>query len=409
MTAYERTRQRSTAVRFTPYTRTLYPSGDTSSSVIIYYDDETCADAVHTRFPYEGGSFSLRRTERRPSSFGGKSGVYSVSTVNGTIAGTVFEGMGVYPPSAPSNVPSDATLRSQLYSYGAGAFKRFAPKPHSISLGEGFFELKETFTNFHQIMKNLRRLRTLSKREAHISELASSYLGYQFGWKPFVQDLVTCLTSIKKIDAQIESAQRNNNRWVKRSGNVLTNFETLSSRNLTGGVIVPLNYAQQLSAKDVTTRQDRIWFEGKFKYHIPALRNRTFGDRMKALPTVWDISLNPSTVYQLIPWSWLFDWFSNTGEIMYNLNQSISNNLVAKYAYLMHEAIFQVERTALWKFKYTEKIDGVGDTKYTYGAGSSATTVTCKNRIAANPFGFSLSVPSFTPWQISILLALGMR
>lgn len=408
MTAYARTRQRSETVLFSPYVKTSYPSGVTSTSSIYYQNTESCSDAIHSRFPYEGGPFSLRRTEYKPFTTGGKSGVYSVSSVNGTVAGSVFEGVGVRPPSSPTT-PTDTKLKEELYGYGAGAFKRFAPKPHSISLGESFFELKETFANCYQIANNLRRIRTLGKRESRISDLASSYLGYQFGWKPFLQDLTKCITSIKKLDAQIESAQRLNNRWVKRSGTVLTDFKVISSIDITAAVVAPLNYIQQLSAKDVTKREDRIWFDGKFKYHIPTLRNSSFSDRMKAIPTVWDISLNPSTLYQLIPWSWLFDWFSNTGEIMYNFNQCISNNLVAKYAYLMHTAIFEVERTAFWKSRYLETVDGDGSTSYSYGAGSSSTTITCKNRIAGNPFGFNLTLPDFSSWQVSILLALGLR
>lgn len=139
------------------------------------------------------------------------------------------------------------------------------------------------------------------------------------------------------------------------------------------------------------------------------MQNASYSDKLKALPVIWDISINPSSVYQMIPWTWLFDWFSNTGDIMYNLNQSMSNNLVAKYAYLMHEATYQTERTALWKSRFLHRINGIGETQYMYGAGSSSTIVTCKNRIAGNPFGFNLTLPDFSSWQVSILLALGLR
>jgi hypothetical protein len=106
------------------------------------------------------------------------------------------------------------------------------------------------------------------------------------------------------------------------------------------------------------------------------------------------------TLYQLTPWSWLVDYFSNLGDVIENLNSLTSDGLVIPYAYMMAEKRIvehttlqiEVKRGSVWS-PLT-----VGDRiEYVY-----------QRRIPASPFGFGISDGDLTPKQISILAALGI-
>lgn len=408
MTSYPRSRQRNVSKQYTMFTTRNIATGIDTPSIGRILSTEFCADSINSRFPFEGGPFCVRRVEYVPGLVGGTSRYYYESTTTGTKGGTEFQGFHIPWPDQPSSLPAQSTCESKAKGFGASAWKRFAPHPHSISLAESFFELKETFQSFHGILKGLRHLRTNSRKPHTISQYASAYLGVEFGWKPFISDLRKLLKSIKVMDDQIASAQRLNNRWVTRSGQIVNATNVLGSFN-TSPYVSPSNYITDQIGHDTDTSSERVWFKGKFKYYVPKLNDDRFIGKVEAIPIVWDINLSPYNVYQLIPWSWLLDWFSNTGDIIYNLTQISANNLVAKYAYSMRATELRRERFATWTAKCTSVIDGKYDIDYSYYGGSSHISVITKTRASASPFGFDLSLPDLSAWQVSILIALGLK
>lgn len=408
MTSYPRSRQRSVQTEYTRYTSTNLATGMSSASLGTYRNSEYCADSINSRAPFEGAPFCLRRIEYVPGLVGGTSRYYYENTVTGVKGGTEFQGFCIPWPGAPGSLSSQSTCESSAKGFGASAWKRFAPHPHSISLAESFFELKETFRSFHGILKGLRRLRVDSRKPHKISDYASAYLGVEFGWKPFISDLRKLLKSIKVMDEQIASAQRLNNRWVTRSGQIANSTKTLRSFK-SPPYVAPSNYITNQIGQDVDTMSEKVWFKGKFKYYVPKLQDDRFIGKVEAIPIIWDINLSPYNLYQLVPWSWLLDWFSNTGDIVYNLTQISTNNLVAKYAYSMRATELKRTRFATWTARNTSVIDGKSDVSYSSHGGSSYNSVLTKTRVSASPFGFDLSLPDLSAWQVSILIALGLK
>jgi hypothetical protein len=45
----------------------------------------------------------------------------------------------------------------------------------------------------------------------------------------------------------------------------------------------------------------------------------------------------PSLIYNLTPWTWLIDYFTNLGDLYDNLSRGVEDRLIAEYFYLMHE------------------------------------------------------------------------
>jgi len=141
------------------------------------------------------------------------------------------------------------------------------------------------------------------------------------------------------------------------------------------------------------------WFSGAFTYGLPkgdsALSglHRHYLEAGKLLGT----SLTPETLWELSPWSWAVDWFSNTGDVISNLSDWALYGLVMQYGYIMEHTI--VSDT------YTTTPTGIKGVK----SSTPLTFVTeTKTRKRANPFGFGVAWNGLNPIQLGILAALGI-
>jgi len=103
----------------------------------------------------------------------------------------------------------------------------------------------------------------------------------------------------------------------------------------------------------------------------------------------------------MIPWSWLVDWFSNTGDILENLDAGVAERLAADYAYVMREYQLTVEQYVSATFK-------------TMGGGTidvnlqSQSFKFSKYRTPISPFGWNVKESDLSMTQLSILGALGL-
>jgi len=110
------------------------------------------------------------------------------------------------------------------------------------------------------------------------------------------------------------------------------------------------------------------------------------------------ITLTPDTLWNLAPWSWAVDWFSNAGDVVSNISDWAVYGLVLRYGYIMEHTIV--------RDTYTRTPTGLN---VSGGATSSITLVTeTKIRRRADPFGFGLSGVALNATQQAILTALGI-
>jgi hypothetical protein len=231
----------------------------------------------------------------------------------------------------------------------------------------------------------------------------------EFGWKPFISDLRRLWSSIGKIDDQIAQLKRDNGRWIRRSGTYLETKEDVTSP-ITDSLITPLN--AYTAASTLLTQKykrvqssERVWFSGKFRYYIPGLDDPRWG-KWTAIKHLWDLDIGPEQVYELIPFSWLVDWFSNLGSLISNLASITEDNLVAQYAYVMRSTMVTTTYTCTLRTSLFDRDQGKYLFKY-YPLSASKVEST-KDRCVASPFGFNIELPDFSTWQLSILAALGI-
>jgi len=108
---------------------------------------------------------------------------------------------------------------------------------------------------------------------------------------------------------------------------------------------------------------------------------------------------SPEDLWELAPWSWAVDWFSNAGDVISNVNSFQIDGTVLAYGYMMEHTIISDTYT----------LTGVTDVNGDPVAIPTLTLVTeTKVRQVANPYGFGVSWDGLSSFQASIIAALGI-
>lgn len=354
-------------------------------------------DSIHPNYPKEGGPFeSITRTISYEDSTCGKTGSdgnYQIGKVRQQ-----------YPlPSGWSwNLPPSKF--ANCVALGPTAWNRFRPAKPTVSLGVFIAELRDLPGLMFNKLDKFRNL-------------GSNYLAYQFGWRPFLSDIRDWYESCVKLDSQIAQLMRDNGRWIRRGGVLYQNQSSDSNViKFSGNICAACPHVHpsyslfegQTSVEVVS--EEKAWFSGAFRYYIPGLTSKKWG-RLKAISKLWDLELGPEQVYNLLPFSWLVDWFTNVGDVIGNYSSQMEDNLTAKYAYIMlsRKTTKKVKTTGVARFMKNLATGGYNwsDQSSVYSCGYDLIEEN-KNRAAASPFGFEFTFDTLSPYQISILSALGL-
>jgi hypothetical protein len=190
--------------------------------------------------------------------------------------------------------------------------------------------------------------------------------------------------------------KRGNSEWMREISQIDLQGNTYGSPTMATGAYGSVQGAKYFS----TVRVERsTWFSGAFLYHIPE-QITTLG-KLRSIASdaryLYGISLSPVDVWNLIPFSWLADWVVNAGDVISNISDQLYNKQVLKYGYTMAHTV-RTTNTVLT----APMVNGAVYTP------RLVSTYDIKQRMQATPFGFGLSWDGFTPYQLSILAALGL-
>jgi hypothetical protein len=242
-------------------------------------------------------------------------------------------------------------------------------------------------------------------RAARFRALSGEYLNVEFGWKPLMSDLQKFSFAVSNSHQIVRQANRNSGKIVRRRYAFPVENELLETTDVGDAPPYPALdtylYKKATGKRTKTvTRKTETWFSGAFTYHLATpngmlgnmLRHAQLADKLVGfIPT-------PERVWQISPWSWAADWFANTGDVLSNMSDMATQGLVMHHGYIMQRVTTAVEYTAqgavLW--------DGTPLTC------TQRFTTTVMKRRHASPFGFGLTFTDFSPWQLSIMAALGM-
>jgi len=193
-------------------------------------------------------------------------------------------------------------------------------------LPRGVTQLRDTIRN---LIRTERFLKIPSKRIAkvrsfktNLSDIPKEYLSYHFGWKQTVKDAMDLLKAPTKISKRI-------NFLISRNGKDTT-YRTKrlfpSSDTGTSGFeydVLSGEYEASTQSRIERDTELRMVINANFRFpdvNTPEFIEHLYNDKLGIYPSLTDI-------YNLIPWTWLIDWFTGVGnyvEVIDNINHDRS-------------------------------------------------------------------------------------
>jgi hypothetical protein len=370
---------------------------------------------VRGRFTRDiGGPFTMRKrfAFSQPAATQYASGIEGTYANHGNV--TEMNYQGPFFPIAPINTIVEwptfvGSSDSQLNQLGTDAIARCSPVNPTADLTTAAGEIVADGLPkvLGGVLGNWKNLSNRGRRRA----IGEEYLNVEFGWKPFVNDLVDLSTGVLQAGNIIAQLEENSGKLVRRRYGfpdsiveLLTPVGGLRSATYSPSTSV-LSESPSLLNKGQVYRRDiiakRRWFSGAFTYYVPprdgSLRTDMARGVLFARKTL-GISLTPDSVWNLAPWSWLVDWFVNAGSVLRNWSNWALYNQVLWYGYMMEHTVHQ----------YSYVFTGPTGVK-TLGSCPTLTTVSeTKVRRVATPYGFGISDSSLNSRQKTILAALGI-
>ncbi len=413
----------------------------TQSPVILEFNREYCEDVDRKAHPYResnrdnGGPFFLKRVSaivtELPFAYSGELRNSATNRVSCEISGLTLSNQRRLwftstADQAWSSVGSTNTAAA-LAAYGASAFNAIDPTVGVLPSASQF--LAELIKDGIPALPGrlLARLKTF--RGA-----GSEYLNYQFGWKILLTDIEKMLQKYLELDLIIAQLKRDNLRQVRRS-KTLSNISYSTRSSVSIGSYEwpgwtstspfgagPSSNPSYPALNNYGTMEessfDRIWVTGRGRYVLDHdIRYPKGPTDIASILKLFTQEPTPVTVYNVIPWTWLIDWFSNLGDLVQQASGSGIGTFTADYCYLMRHQSKRTKYSYLNtpRFAPSYALNNVGN--YVVQGGRSMPVYRpldyilveeSKRRIAASPFGFGLTVGALTPQQLAILTALGL-
>ena len=306
-------------------------------------------------------------------------------------------------------------------SLGAKAFDALKPDAPDFSPVVDLLELRELPPMLKAATRGVMGKMAKHPKSSIMNRAGQYHLALQFGWLPLLGSIVNFADSFvnrtKRFDQMIRDEGRpvRRRRTLKHSGNdeneAITPWPDIT---LSGGFnpyVTPTHVSQCYSDSvhaTVKTREwftERVWCSGKSRYWLPP-GPRTIQWRKKLMRKVLGLYCTPADVYNLIPWSWLVDYFTSVGDFFDAVSGGIADRVVFDYAYIMRSVEHHLKQEA------TQNVWSDSD----YVASHGSTVMRSfrqfdeiqKTRIPASPFGFGLNHSDLTLRQLGILGALGL-
>lgn len=277
--------------------------------------------------------------------------------------------------------------QGEIDYYGAKGWARYKPDRPVQDVGTIIGE-------FHEFEQLGRLYKEGSK------SLAERILDREFGRGAAIRDILKLKSLQEDLDKRMKALLRNNGKPVRREGTITQDVSSsVSQINTPGpGVYPTLTWGMSGPTRRtlITTTQYRWWFSGRFRWWIPEFRTSKSGG-WPPLLTAHLTGFNLEAAWNLMPWSWLIDWFSNYGDVLSNILSVGQRGLVADYAYVMNERLVRDESRTDFMWQGVQHMPT-----------SSFRETSTKLRQHANPFGFGVSGAGFTPERAAILASLAI-
>lgn len=297
--------------------------------------------------------------------------------------------MGLFPPPASGS-------EMDMNRDGATAIARAAPGTSPMNLATALGELKKD--GIPSVVGS-----TFKDRSSIAKKAGDEYLNVQFGWAPLVRDVTSLAKTVTSSDKILNQLERDAGRTVRRRLTLTDTTENPEPEYMGFGYgnvggLSSSGFQRWWDPGSIwrqTRTHRKVWFSGSFTYYLPPdYYSRNAVKRAAAQADVLlGTKLTPEVLWNLAPWSWAADWFSNAGDVVTNTQRFLSEGLVMHHGYIMEHT---VRDYIYWN-----------DSKNAPEHTITLRTET-KSRVKGNPFGFGTDFSSLSSFQTSILVALGL-
>lgn len=384
---------------FGGYVTDTYSGNKTSFLDWTPHDMEKLDFSMSHSYPYRsGGPFLVRKCELE---------VQDTGDIREQWYSQIWEGSHL-----PNPLPLQSTMLAlpsipvtTMDNMGTKGYDKFKPGALEMNAGQFLGELKDfksMVTPFkHGPPSNPQQAVEWFKRNARSAKsYGKGYLSYEFGWRPFLNDLSNFILSTQNLEKRLKQLKRDNGQNVRRSGTIKAESSSTSSTVRTHGHFWPSvgPFWSDGGFGDYTTATKtftRYWFSGSFKYYVPDLPSSPTD--FSNLRRMYGLTPSPSLVWELTPWSWLADYWGNVGSVMSNISGNAADSLVSTYAFVMG-----TEETVT---KVSSSFRGNSGKNYQC---SYTLTQSVKRRHPASPYGFGVDMSGLSTKQVAILSALGL-
>jgi len=305
-------------------------------------------------------------------------------------------------------VPRVATLGSTppsrddsyLDQYGATAIRIVDPSNPNADLGESLGEIVA------DKRVSLPGIQSWKRRTEVAKAAGSEYLAAVFGWLPLVGEVKDTAQSVRDGNQIMKHYHDHAGTNVHRE----FEFDVIEGQDETSTGPLRCQYAANSTISAFATvpgvpvtikrtSTTRRWFSGSFTYSATQASSlgRCLGLESE-VDKLYGLTLTPDVLWELVPWSWAIDWFSNAGDVIHNATSLGASGLVMRYGYIMEET----------SIKDTYSMPSTGITGVEGAPPDCHITHVIKRRREANPFGFGLSWEGLSPTQLAIIAALGI-
>lgn len=343
-----------------------------------------------------------------PFTFGGKSGWYHGDIVwwpstSGSPA--------PYGGWLPSITPGWASS-SVVNGYGTTAIKQFQPLDKSaLKLLVSLVELYREGLPSIPTLRTLDALRNKGGSFYGANHYSGEFLNAQFGWAPMVSDLKSMAELLLRTNGFVRNAEKKSGISKRATGTLKvesgSNFGSYNADfgtcrwlpDMSGAPISLTPYLLGSTRRTVTFVENyttRVHFSGAFQYHFKRL-SRLEDSVLARAEKLLGLELTPEVAWQTQPWTWLLDWFANFGQIISIASNSVSDNSLMKYGYIMFDTMSNRTETA--------QIPTLSGGLWTSVVQATSTRY---QRERATPYGFGINPADFTTKQWAILGALGL-
>jgi hypothetical protein len=220
---------------------------------------------------------------------------------------------------------------------------------------------------------------------------AGTFLAWEFGWKPLVKDLEALLNFQRLTDRRIREIRSLHDhgglrRRVQLQSTVLAPYREERGIDSQSGAYI--------GAMCETISSQRIWGTSRWlpsKAGLPPPSDFEIGQQ--AARAVYGLTIDAATAWNLIPWSWLIDWFTGAGTMLTTQRNTVGATVSSACVMVHNRHVTKITRTSgpLW----------------ISGGGGQIVNET-KNRYVGLAPSITAAFPLITGRQVAILGALNV-